>query len=452
MLDNKENKFEIDDQFADLGWTNMKEMLDQEMPLVSTAPATKRKKPYALLILLWLVGFGAGVSTILLYQQKTNSNTIENQVPDIPIADLQQSTDQSNLANTLVIKPDKEFAERHSSQNSRQTTATANLEAKQTNAASAQVLSFNNNNTFLTKNNTSDNNSTLIIKSNNRNVTLTPSQNKKKELLPATVASKNLAVSETYHLQPLTMASVDFDGFSETDENKVISELMIPALKKIKFNWGFMTGIHAEPSKGYGGYSLGLIWDAEVDRKFGISTGLMFSRFQFNDIVLNNSPDALNFNQNNEVDPGVYGEVTGVPFDVRSSNSSSSAIRLGSADYLSVPLLLTYKTSRLLRVNMGVEYAFMLNASSNKLNGTSNQDYSATYKWYDTSSYGRLLNKTNFTVLFGLSLQANERIGFDLRYNHGFTDLSRNKGQFSAQSDTRESLQFSIMYNFGKTF
>jgi len=437
MLDNKDNQFNLDDQFADQAWTNMRDMLDQEMPVVTTAPSKRRKKPYALLLLLWLVGFGAGVSTILLWQQKSESTSPSEQVPDIPIADLQQASGQAVLPEREA--DDQSLAERQSSKISTPATVKRKVIDRKTNTRSALASNYSTNNIVSIKNSSSDKNSTLTNKSNDSASILTSVQNKTKPINSLALDSKQLNAFEKFSLKPLAIVSTGFEGFEE-EENKTISKLLIPSLKKIKINWGLMSGLHSEPSRGYGGYSVGLIVDAEVDRKFGFASGLMFSRFQFNDIMLNNSPDAFNLNQNNN--GGVYNDVTEVPFETRSTDISSNAVRLGSANFISIPLMLTYKTSRRLQVNMGVEYARMLRASSNKFNGPNNQDFTSTYKWYDSSSYGDLLGKTNFSALFGLSLQPNEQFGFDVRYNHGFSDLSKNKGQFSAQSDTRESLQF----------
>ncbi len=448
MLDNKDNQFEMDDQFYDQAWTSMQDMLDQEMPVLTTAPSKRRKKPYALLLLLWLVGFGAGISSILLWQQKMEPTSPEKMLPTIPIANVEQAIKETGLIERG--EAEKQFAENQIIKESKLALVKPLIKESKISAQKAVVSNFTKSNIVSIINNASDKNSTLPNTSSIDKPNLTELQSKAIFNNPLHLESKQIASLEKFNLLPLIIESVDFAGIVKIENDKVLSELLIPADKKIKFNWGLMAGAHSETGSGYGGYSLGFIVNAEMDRRFGFATGLMFNRFQFNNIILNNSPGAFNLNQSNDLNPGVYNDVTEVPFQTRSSNSSSSAVRLGSANYVSVPLMLTYKTSRTFRVNMGVEYARMLNASSDKFNGNGNQDFSSSYKWYDTSAYGDLLNKTNFTALFGLSLQPNEQFGFDLRYNHGFTDLSKNKGQFAGQSDTRESLQFSIMYYFGK--
>ena len=461
MLDNKDNQFEMDDPFFDQAWTNMKTMLDEEMPVSISEKPTRSKKPYALLLLLWLVGFGAGVSSILFWQQKTDNIIPEQDRPTIPIAKVESPTivkPSGSVDKSTSNAFEKPLAETQLAKNTTATKVKPKLLKKETKLPSiANVNSFKSN-TVSTKNNTSDNNSTFtssaITTSTSSpaslNAVLVQPNNKTKTQNSSVVEVEETPLVERSSLQGLILTSEDFKGFDDIGNEKALANLLVPSAKKIKFNWGLMAGLHSELNRGYGGYSLGVIVNAEVDRKFGFATGLMFSRFQFNDILLNNTPSAFNLNQNNADDTGVYNDVTEVPFQTRSTNSTSSAIQFGSANYVSIPLLITYKTSRRIRVNMGVEYARMLSASSDKFKGAGRQDFTSTYKWYDNSSYGDLLSKTNFSALFGFSIQPNDQIGFDLRYNHGFTDLSKNSGQFSAQSDTRESLQFSMMYYFGK--
>jgi len=448
MQDNRNDKFNSEDQFMNQAWSNMEEMLDQEMPVMPTAAPKRSKKTYGLLLLLWIVGFGAGVSSILLWQQKMEPITPVEPVANSPIA----ATQDAPVPPTVIHSdgPPKLFAESQLNNLSKQVADKSFVKDQKTINRATAVLKNTPTNFGSTNNSTSDKSSTFQNNSINLNAALAlPPPNTTTPNHSLALESKALTSFENSMLTPLAIQRADFDGIAVDDKDLSFTKLLVPTLKKITFNWGLMAGLHSEPTKGFGGYSAGLTLDAEVDRKFGISTGLMFSRFQFNDIILNDSPDAFALNQHN-THPGVYNDVTEVPFQVRSSNPSSSPVRLGSAQYISIPLLLTYKASRMFRVNMGVEYARMLGASSIQMTSNSTQDYNASYKWYDNSSaYGELLNKTNFTALFGLSLKASENVGFDLRYNHGFSDLSSNKGQFSVQNDTRESLQFSIMYSFG---
>ena len=114
-------------------------------------------------------------------------------------------------------------------------------------------------------------------------------------------------------------------------------------------------------------------------------------------------------------------------------------IHLGSASWLSLPVVLTYQPTRRWRVNMGVEYAQLLRANSQKiLNAADDEKGNITH----------LIAGNNISALTGVTWFPRKNIGIDVRYQFGFTDLSKANQKFIEQTDTRAALQWSLVYYF----
>ncbi len=446
MQDNYNNDFEQFDQYADQSWKKMQGMLDKEMPAATTFQKGSQRKSYLGYLLLLFLSFGAGVGSVLLWQQSTD---VEEKIPvkihqSAPIAGTsveaekeesgQQGLKESKNGNTvnsfLALAPTQRY------QNTTKVKTTSNYHK-----VSSQTIGYAQN--YFRK--YFQNEKTQSPVNNPTLTTTTASKTESLQLSPQTfdpfVASNML---------PLNLTKASFALPESNDKKEAVTALRIPDDRKLKLKVGWLAGLHSEPSKGYGGYTTGLLFDLEVDKRFGLQTALNFSRYQFNDINLNDSPDAFDLNTSDGSAPGISNEVIEVPFTVRSS-SGGSALPLGSASYVSLPVFLTYKPFKKLRINMGVEYARMIAASAKKLrNSNSNFDYKTSYSILEgTSPYGNLLNKTNFSASFGFSYLPHGPFALDIRYNHGFSDLSKNTQQLVKQNDTRESLQFSLMYYFG---
>ena len=449
MQDNYNNDFEQFDQFADQGWKQMQGMLDKEMPAAATIRQGSKGKSYLGFLLLFLLSFGAGVGSVLLWQQnidveETQPLEIQQHIPvaenetkattDNELVVLNESINTVNSTPTPVTTQSTKFTSPLAFQ-------TFSLPAYNYGKVSNQTIGYAQD--YFRKYFQNKTNNTPV-----NNPTLTTATASKTELLK--LSPKTLDPFESSNLLPINLTKASLALLESKDKKEAVTTLKIPENEKVKVKVAWLAGLHTEPSKGYGGYSTGLMFDIEVDQRFGLQTGLNFSRFQFNDINLNDSPDAFDLNSSDGSAPGLSNDVIEVPFTVRST-SGGAALPLGSASYVSIPVFLTYKPFKKFRINMGVEYARMIAASANKLrNSNSNFDYKTSYDFLEGSSpYGNLLNKTNFSASFGFSYIPQGPFALDLRYNHGFTDLSKNTQQLVKQNDTRESLQFSLMYYFG---
>jgi hypothetical protein len=218
-----------------------------------------------------------------------------------------------------------------------------------------------------------------------------------------------------------------------TGESLKTKSLLIPIKNTKRWTYGLTAGIQQEKmTQGFGGFSIGFLVNRKMARNFTLETGLNYSMTQFNNVMINNSPTAVAFNQPEQnQSSGIEEELT---LTYQSSDANQEdAIQFGSASWLSIPLLLTYQPSRSWRVNMGMEYSQLLQAKEQKIiNNTSGESGRIT----------NLIGKNNISALTGLTWFPRKNLGIDIRYIFGFTDLSKTSPKFIEQTDTRAALQW----------
>ena len=441
---NTNNQFEADDQFLDQAWADMNQLLDKELPIAAQKREQSRHKYYLTLLLFFLVSFGAGIGSVLFWQQ----NNLEEEVSEItrstiPIATntMQQNVTPDETFNAVASTEKIETTVSQTKPISDKAVRKSTRRFNTTSFTNSQIQPFEFLSNLTNQHSYTYNLVKFQEKSYSRfasNAALNSASN-----IDATLLTLNESIRpDLLKLENARLAQL----IAEPQTDKFTPKLVEPANAKLTVKWGWIAGLHSEPGKGYGGYTTGLVTDILVDSRFGIQTGLLFSRCQFNDVVLNDSPETLDFNQDGGSIPGVSNDVLGTPY-TRVRNANDNHQPLGSASYISTPILLTYQPARKVRVNMGVEFGRLLGASAYQLNenksGSSQTKYSV---FNDNGSYGDLINKNNLSAVFGFSYLHNEQFGFDFRYNHGFSDLSK----IEKQNDTRESVQFSLLYSFGK--
>ena len=60
------------------------------------------------------------------------------------------------------------------------------------------------------------------------------------------------------------------------------------------------------------------------------------------------------------------------------------------------------------------------------------------------------INHFDFAASIGLGFYPTKKLGIDLRYNHGLTDITKNDVWGRNNFNTNRNVQFSLLYFFGK--
>ncbi len=458
MQDNYNPDF--DQSFLDESWEEMRKLLDRDLPVGSTSAAGSTAKSRrslllrvaAVLLLCFMVGYGIFINLEHTSNNKTAARQLQDsQQPHIAVTTPARTTptqpigqsysteeapapvnpllQPSTIGGGLASKQDVQSLPEPSSENDtakiKQTSTfvLTPLTAAQTKAAATGI---ENRSVEITASPTED----IAFISDQplqNDITTNQSANKfhdNKITLPSRAHSK--LIGETRSIQERSPLLSQKTG------------LMAKA-QPVRWRVGLMAGAQLEKvDKGFGGFAGGVLLGVDLGKYFGVETGLMYSLTQFNNTVINNTPSQLSFDQSVEDEDGVSGTVIRVPYN-EGAVVETDPLQLGRASWLSVPVLLTYHPARAFRVNMGIELARLLHAGENKL---------FEPKPARTNNVEHYLARHNIAALFGVGWYPVENFGVDLRYNFGFTDLSKNGQRFIDQTDTRTSLQMSVVYYF----
>jgi long-subunit fatty acid transport protein len=201
-----------------------------------------------------------------------------------------------------------------------------------------------------------------------------------------------------------------------------------------------MAGIQQEKiSQGFGGFAITALVNRKLAKNFTLEGGLSYSLTQFNNSQLNNAPTTFYPNSGSgSGQEGIDPILTAQPYTPSDANQED-LIQFGSASWLSLPVVLTYQPGRRWRVNMGVEYAQLLQAKEQKIiSGTTEKGDNIT----------DLIAENNIMALTGVTYMLQKNLALDIRYQYGFTDLSKVNPKYIDQTDTRAALQWSLLYYF----
>lgn len=449
MQDNSKYDLPIDGSFLDESWEKMQLLLDEELPVGTPLP-TKRNYGYRLALSLLLLSFFS--ASVWLWQSNIHEETtpVENAlVIDQPLATTllpvikeRERTSpiaiihSNNAANNVV-------SDNSSSEKSNLNNTISNLSATRTDAASsASPLIVTASNTLTNKIGNIDNIAPEDVNSKVRESMEMPTRDlKTSSQMSSSAANDKSPITLKLITNKLVLPSETHPVFKKEDAS--IRQYFVTPVMAPKWQIGLMAGIQLEKLRdGFGGFSGGILLSRRLGKNFGIESGLSYSLSQFNKTILNNTPGQLSINQTQPNGlPGTPSNVTREPFSFERAEDTEP-LQLGKASWLSVPILLTYQPARQIKVNMGLEFARLLNAKEQKI-------FDAKTKF--PKEVERFIANNNVAALFGVCWFPDKHLGLDFRYNFGFTDLSKNSQQYIEQTDTRSSLQCSLVYYFGSS-
>lgn len=164
--------------------------------------------------------------------------------------------------------------------------------------------------------------------------------------------------------------------------------------------------------------------------QFGLKGGVNFSTLKAGE---NNTADHrtglhagalahIHLNKNFALQPEVMYSAQGAEY----TNN-----RRDKVNYINVPLLAQYMFANGLRLQTGPQVGFLVNAESEA--GNHETDLKNTFK------------KTDFAWSVGSGFLTRSGLGFDVRYNLGLTDISKNNSDLK-----NRTWQVGLFYQFGK--
>ena len=432
MQGNEKKSTNIDQQFQDHSWNEMQKMLDAEMPQVK---ADRRgKKRYLLLLLILFLGFGSGAGTMYYLNQQEIENTETEHKKDIATFE------------NLKINEDKVTAE--NSQLNLKSISKKNDEVKEEIIVSEKNTIANAKFEINTKTQTidhsiSDAQEPIIEKEANlaeRNeVILSPNNLETREEIRSTPTESFAFLPTKYQLL-------------EVDEN----DFKIPKIntsKKKKWSFGLLLGNYSNQNRVLAGIALGGKAVYDIDSRFSIGGGLQYSiisGFQKKsknnaDRLAADTPASLPSDNNNPDD--TTSVTTGV--ESFSNNNyqvfSTDELPISSLHYLEMPIELAYRFNEKFQINLGVKAGYLLKA---KYNGSLNNNFSSRAQ--ADNSLENNLAQFDFSTSLGFGFYPTEKFGFDLRYNHGWVDVTPDKIWPQNQIDANKNIQLSMLYFFGK--
>jgi Outer membrane protein beta-barrel domain len=426
MQDSTKLHNDSDEAFLNDSWEKMSSMLEAEMPVlqpgVSAQPKYQRS---ALLLLLLLIG---SVSLFLLHDADRGAAK--------EIAQQEYLSHEPIATETIVALTEKSESKESTVEPSNNT-VTNLVKPAVNNAVSITAVAetpHSDGNTRLAQN------SLPAGYSSTDNIA---------ETAPSEIISNTLTTN-VQPLDPLYLAikaataipmHIPSNHHTELEEKPLPgkSVQMLPPRNR-KWTYGLMAGIQQEKiNQGFGGFAITALVNRKLAKNFTLEAGLGYSMTQFNHLQLNNAPTTFNPSNGSGSNQGGIDEyLTAQPYNP-SDASQEDPIQLGSASWLSIPILLTYQPGRRWRVNMGVEYAQLLHAREQKILG------STIAKGDNITD---LMAENNIMALTGVTWMMQKNMALDIRYQYGFTDLSKVNPKYIDQTDTRAALQWSLLYFF----
>ncbi|MEM1322698.1 MAG: porin family protein [Bacteroidota bacterium] len=437
------NQSEFDGAFLDQSWSNMKAMLDKEMPVDSPPPMARGNKNYLLLLLFLVIGFAAGAGAFVVF---SNTSDQEPQQPlkRLPIAQsvpIEASKLRSAPPVVNQYNPDDHLVGVPSS-------------SDQTVVPSTNESSSNESTLSLAYANTLTLNTTKAVKSS------TPSTNNQTTAVPpADIAVQaDIPQADQGQTQPMAPAAAAEAAPAKSGASAsfgamallpsalptLASQLIEPAMalvqlpKKKRLRLGMTLAGHLDGKLDGAGYSVGPILEYDLDRKFALRTGVNYTHIQ-------HSGEGASLASFDEV--FIPQQSTGGGF---SPVNVYTVSRVPTMDYLTVPLLLIYDLGANVKVSAGGELSYLLNAkSTNVTDDFDNFDPDFFPNREENPDVKSNLRKANVAAQVGVGYYPTDNIGFDLSYNFGLVDYTRENAYFR-QFDNHKYIKFSLNYYFSR--
>ena len=421
---------EYDEQFIGQAWSNMKELLDQEMPV-------KRRKPVA-----WWLWLSAGLVLLLslsgagyyLFQAGKASATPAATPPNTELS--------SPVAKQLQESPPQNQPQEASQIGSKGEALTVQKKKKATTSnpnIKKHLSSAITEGTFI---------SPLQATSEVSASALAITKNIQDDVLPSTPESVNNPSTSAFELAkwdlpviPSLEASIV--ASKSAVQGDVMKSIQRPQIKKqvqVLFSAEGRTAFLLQ-NNGYGlGVGLGMEARPENSRLYG-RFGLFAQSYQV-DIVAEEKAFLLENSFVKIPQPG------GGLENERNRLSSRSSIQ--ELQYIQLPLTVGFQVMPQLSVETGVQAGLLissrtanswsLNNDPNALTGPGTSDQ----QLYEFNHNGPTLqlNNTSLDFLAGLAFQPGQRTNFRLYYQHGFSRLTGD----SLNKVHLQGVQFSFAY------
>ena len=439
----QDKNLHIDKKIADQAWSDMKALLDKEMPV-----ERKEKKPF-----IWWWSVAAGVTLILasIYFMQNNEPAKNNIVSDDQVEKIEQVeniktvTSNKNIAigekiknNSIVIPPN--IGELNSP------------EKKSNNLKNISVPAGN-------KGNNSSIAQSYFVSAGDKNKSVPVVEEK----IALTYPANNI---DSKKQDEKIKIKNDVEKIDLIDLDLIPNESYIGAINPVNDfkNRRAKNSVYAStmfmPGSKSNGLAVGYLRKFKTGGKgFSIKTGVEYSLikqpleyFLADNITSTPVPGAnsgqilnIGYSENNKV------------FDVSSNglflnrDHSYSDLKL---HYFNVPLFVEFQKNRFY-FNSGVQTSILLVGANDNFEGGLFSDVSPGREFFDESSaasdpafedYEGVPNLSNIDFSFSASVGflLSKNFGLSLQYNHGMKDIIKN----NARKDYNRLFEFSVAYNW----
>ncbi len=437
MQGNERNSDMIDPQFMDHAWTEMSKKLDQEMP-IPNAPSSKNHRSYGLLLLFLLIGFASGIGTMVFFQSP-KTDTIEKK-PALNYDPSKVAQIDNNAVNMNAAETDQLASVNQSNKN---------IEQRIKEKLSKPTISKSKQGNSAIYDNKLYNNSSSVIAFNQESLNTNSKLNEDQPLI-----STGLPKVNTFELRSKNESLNSFDNRNEqiaaldlltTSE---LSLLEIPNKEIVmnlqltnsapRLSYGIYLGTQTRDFDGMDGLSAGLYASYRLDRKFSIRSGLGYSLitgFQLESLGIADPLTPAFFEPIEVVDLQSYSTVAAI--------GNNQDLPIQGLHYIDVPIALDYRMSGKFGILMGMKFSYLLNA---KTDGYFSKNLSAEEaEQLDIALYNSM-KKMDIGTILGLGIYPSNRVGVELKYNHGLIDYTIDEKWHVRQLNTNKTFELSFNY------
>lgn len=432
----QDNPLHIDKKFTDQAWGEMRKLLDEEMP------TGKRRRRFGWWWFLLALGIATTAGAFYLL---SHSEEAQAPVRSAPVASPEKQSDTPAVSNEKPSDTASEavtFTEGKIEKKGPGITSAKGANAKpepqsSANQTQAQTQTQNTDNQFLTE---------ILPLTDN------PTAEYSEPVLSPTVAENS--VSEITVLEPTVPQLGKPDLLACLPLTKLPTNaaespsLKVETMKKARVNWSAFTSAFTAPNSNANGLAAGLLASAPLKKSnLSIEAGLGYTYFQQPLVAVGEEDGSGGFDPN--ATPTITEDNGRVTFENNDENYLSqavaeanfSAFRIAQGldlHYLQVPLEATYRWKRL-RVIGGMNTGLLLRSKSDFTNGGLFFD---SFSKDRSGGSGVTVKAVDFAGVGGLGYDISPRIGIDLKYRAGITDLLPDNDS----KDRNRFLQLSVRY------
>ncbi len=447
-MQGKEKHNDLNDQdFTDFAWSEMSDLLDQEMPVMAS-PASDNKRRYGLLLLFLLIGFGSGIGTMLLLDTNNQPATIPApQHPNPFIDSPKEIVEADNDIAQATISTSTAETDQLAKQSKKAIQIEQKIQSKIKNAiAESSAVNPSANKTLNEKNLYNNSSSVIVFNESPEKLITYPAGDQD--------VSKTFNGSKRSGLQARNdeiVKALDADR-SNINHLALLAHQEIPLLKVVQkevhpemlivdmdpsLSFGFYLGAQTRNFSGMHGVSAGWYTSSKLDDRFSLRVGLgysMISGFQSNSIGITEPLTPAYFEP---IDTNLD------DYSTVASLESNQDLPLRSMHYLDLPVALDFHMSESISVLMGAKLSYLLSAKTSGY--FSNNLNSSEVELLDQALY-RSMKKMDVATVLGLGFYPTSKLGVELKYNHGLIDYTRDEKWHIRQLNTNKTFELSLNF------